>query len=465
PSYTQPLMYRRIDEHQSIRKLYVESLVKRGDITLDEAGQAMTDFQTLLQQALDATRVSATTEPHAPRRRQVVGARPPLETGVSRAVLDELTRVLASAPDDFCRHPKLDRQLEARDKMYGQGEVDWALAESLAFGSILAEGQAIRLAGQDSRRGTFSHRHSTFVSYEDGSEHMPLQEVAVANNTNLWIYDSLLSEYAALGFEYGYSVASPEVLVIWEAQFGDFMNGAQIIIDQFIVAAEDKWDQQSGLVLLLPHGLEGQGPEHSSARIERFLGLAAEDNMTIVNASTSAQYFHALRRQAHEPIKRPLVLFTPKSLLRARAARSPVTDLVNGRFQMVLADSGVGDPAAVRRILFTSGKVSHEALAERDSLGSPVAVERVEQLYPWPFDDVAAAVARYPNATEIVWLQEEPENMGSWDGVKGRLYEAHENTHVIRRVSRLESGSPATGSAAVHAWEQADLLRRAFDGL
>ncbi len=259
-------------------------------------------------------------------------------------------------------------------------------------------------------------------------------------------------------------MTSPQVLVIWEAQFGAFMNGAQIIIDQFIVAAEDKWDQHSGLVLLLPHGLEGQGPEHSSARIERFLGLAAEDNMTIVNASTSAQYFHTLRRQAHEPIKRPLVLFTPKSLLRARSARSPVSDLVEGRFQMVLTDAGVGDPAEIRRIVFTSGKVSHEALAERDKLGAPVAVERVEQLYPWPYQDVAAAVARYPNASEIVWLQEEPENMGAWGGVKGRLYEAHESTHLIRRISRPESGSPATGSSAVHAWEQADLLKRTFEG-
>ncbi len=463
PSYTQPLMYRRIEEHRSVRKLYVESLVKRGDITLDEAEAAMDDFRGKLQAALDATRDSAGVEPKAPRTRETEGAVPPPPTGVDKAVLDRVVSALSKVPDDFCRHPKLDRQLQARDEMYAAGEVDWALAELLAFGTMLSEGTSIRLAGQDSRRGTFSHRHSTLVCYETGQEHMPLQEVADEGQANLWIYDSLLSEYAALGFEYGYSVANTDALVIWEAQFGDFMNGAQIIIDQFLVAAEDKWDQQSGLTLLLPHGLEGQGPEHSSARMERFLLLAAEDNIKVVNASTAAQYFHVLRRQALDPKRRPLILFTPKSLLRARSARSAVSELTDERFRFVLHDSEVADPASIRRVVFATGKVSHEAIAERKKRGAPVAVERVEQLYPWPFEAIAESVARYPNAREIVWLQEEPENMGGWNAIKGRLYEAHGDTHEIRRVSRPESGSPATGSAAVHAWEQADLLRRAFE--
>ncbi len=465
PSYTQPLMYRRIEEHRSVRKLYVESLVKRGDITLDEAEAAMDDFRSKLQSALDATRDAAGVEPQAPRAREIVGAVTPLATGVDRAVLARVVEALSKTPEDFVRHPKLDRQLQARDRMFAEGEVDWALAESLAFGTLLLDGVSIRLAGQDSRRGTFSHRHSTLVDYDTGREFMPLEEVADEGEAKLWIYDSLLSEYAALGFEYGYSVANTEALVIWEAQFGDFMNGAQIIIDQFLVAGEDKWDQHSGLTLLLPHGLEGQGPEHSSARMERFLLLAAEDNINVVNASTAAQYFHALRRQAHEPVRRPLVMFTPKSLLRAKSARSSVSELTDERFRFVLHDTEMADPDAVRRILFATGKVSHEAIAKRNEVGAAAAIERVEQLYPWPAEAIAEAVARYPNAREIVWLQEEPENMGGWNAVKGRFYEAHGDTHQIRRVSRPESGSPATGSAAVHAWEQAELLRRAFDGV
>ncbi len=465
PSYTQPLMYRRIEEHRSVRKLYVESLVKRGDITLDEAEQAMDDFHGKLQAALDATRDAGGREPHEPGARHVVGAQTPFDTSVDRGRLDEITTALAVVPDDFTRHPKLDKQFKARDAMYAKGEVDWALAEGLAFGSLLAEGKSIRLAGQDSRRGTFSHRHSTIVCYETAREFMPLRPIADASGANLWIYDSLLSEYAALGFEYGYSLANPGALTIWEAQFGDFMNGAQIIIDQFLVAAEDKWNQHSGLVMLLPHGFEGQGPEHSSGRIERFMLLAAEDNLTVVQASTSAQYFHALRRQAHAAIQRPLILFTPKSLIRARSARSAISDLSDGRFQLVLTDEGVPDPDAVQRIVFASGKVSHEAIAMRDETGAPVAIERVEQLYPWPYEAIAASVARYPNASEIVWLQEEPENMGGWNSLKGRFYDGHGHSHTIRRISRLESGSPATGSAAVHAWEQADLLKRTVAGL
>jgi 2-oxoglutarate dehydrogenase E1 component len=278
------------------------------------------------------------------------------------------------------------------------------------------------------------------------------------------VYDSTLSEYAGLGFEYGYSLANPDVLTIWEAQFGDFVNGAQIIIDQFLVAAEDKWHENSPLVMLLPHGFEGQGPEHSSGRLERFLLLCAEDNIQIANATTAAQMFHLLRRQIVREVNKPLVVFTPKSGLRAKWSRSPVEHLTSGTFEEVLEAVPPADPAEVDRVVFASGKVAAEAEEVRDSIEAPAAVIRVEQLYPWPFADVAAALARYPNAREIVWLQEEPENMGAWNSVKGRLYEAHGDTHTIRRVSRTESGSPATGSRNIHLQEQESLLKRAFGG-
>ena len=462
PSYTQPLMYKRIEARRSVRKLYTESLVKRGDITLEECEQALDDFQAKLQQALDHTRESAPPEnavakaPPPP-----AGVLPHVETAVPRDVVDRVVTALMTVPEGFAIHPKLAKQFETRHKMFLDGEVDWGFGEAIALGSLLLEGTPVRIAGQDSRRGTFSHRHSTLVDYETGAEYAPLAHLG-EDQGKFFIYDSLLSEYAALGFEYGYSVMHKDALVCWEAQFGDFVNGAQIIIDQYIVAAEDKWGQTSGLVMLLPHGYEGQGPEHSSARIERFLTLCAEDNIQVCNASTAAQYFHLLRRQMKRGVRKPLVVFTPKSLLRARSARSTVDELTSGTFQEVIDDAGVADPSAVTRVVFASGKVSQDALAKRDELGTPVAVARVEQLYPWPYEQVAAVLGRYPNARELVWLQEEPENMGAWNFVKGRLYEAHEATHEIRRVSRTESGSPATGSHAVHGQEQTQLLETAL---
>jgi 2-oxoglutarate dehydrogenase E1 component len=358
-------------------------------------------------------------------------------------------------------HPKLAKQFEGRRAMYGEGEVDWALGEALAFGSLLHEGTSVRVSGEDSRRGTFSHRHAALVDYETGAEIVPL-EGAARDGARFWIYDSLLSEFAVLGFEYGYSVENKDALVVWEAQFGDFMNGAQVIIDQFIVAAEDKWDQTSGLVMLLPHGYEGQGPEHSSARIERFLTLSAGDNIQVCNATTAAQLFHLLRRQVRREVRKPLVIFTPKSGLRAKTSRSPIGSFVNGSFQEVLDDLGVTDPESIRRVVFASGKVAVEAQLERDTRQAPVAIARVEQLYPWPYAEVAHVLSRYPNADEIVWLQEEPENMGPWNYIKGRLYEAHETTHQIRRVSRQESASPATGVLAIHQAEQRDLFESAL---
>ncbi|MEY2477565.1 MAG: multifunctional 2-oxoglutarate metabolism enzyme, partial [Actinomycetota bacterium] len=465
PSYTQPQMYERIERRRSCRKRYTEALVNRGELTLEDAEKALQDFSARLQSALDETRSSAPPKLTAlPTGARSTLLPPPVPTGVDKDALDQVASALHEPPDGFTVHPKLAKQLEARAKVYAEGQVDWALGEALAFGTLILEGTDVRLAGQDTRRGTFSHRHSVIVDYKTGEEHVPLMELA-PDGGRFFVYDSLLSEYAALGFEYGYSVEHKDALVAWEAQFGDFVNGAQIVIDQFIAAAEDKWDQTSGLVMLLPHGYEGQGPEHSSARMERFLTLCAENNMQVTNVTTAAQYFHLLRRQVRRELRLPLIEFAPKSLLRAKQARSSIEELTDGRFLEVLDDAGVADPAAVRRVVFATGKVAHEAIAERDKRGAPVAVVRVEQLYPWPEEQIASAVARYEHANEIVWLQEEPENMGAWTFVRGRLEKLLGGDYQLDHVSRTESGSPAAGSAAMHGLEQADLMDRALGGL
>ncbi|MGA0358121.1 MAG: multifunctional oxoglutarate decarboxylase/oxoglutarate dehydrogenase thiamine pyrophosphate-binding subunit/dihydrolipoyllysine-residue succinyltransferase subunit, partial [Ilumatobacteraceae bacterium] len=464
PSYTQPLMYKAIAERRSVRKLYVESLVRRGEIDVEQAEQALTDFGAKLQEALDATRARARDEFKAPKPPQPVGVLPPIPTGVERATLDRVVTQLSAYPEGFTVHPKLLKQFEQRDAVYREeGTVDWATAEALAIGTLVLEGHPVRLAGEDSRRGTFSQRHAALTDYETGEVWVPLNEIAA--DTRFWVYDSLLSEYAALGYEYGYAHANPEALVMWEAQFGDFINGAQIIIDQYLVAAEDKWGQQNSLVLLLPHGFEGQGPEHSSARIERFLILAAEDNIQLCNATTAAQYFHLLRRQIHSERRTPLVVFTPKQGLRMRQTRSGVAELTEGSFREVLDDPGVFDRSSVRRVVFCSGKVAWDAMAERDRREAPVAVVRVEQLYPLPTEQMYAVLEYYPNAREIVWLQEEPENMGAWKFIEHRIWRVKERGYDLRHVARVESGSPATGSKTVHDQELVDLLDETFAGL
>ena len=463
PSYTQPLMYKAIAEKRSVRKLYVESLVGRGDITLEEAEKALDDFQGKLQAALDETRAHAPEPIKVAKPPRPVGVLPHVETGVSRAILDRVFTKLTEYPAGFTVHPKLGRQFEGRSKLYEQGEIEWATAEALAFGSLAIEGHPVRLAGEDSRRGTFSHRHAALIDYQDERVWIPLAELEGAQK--FWVYDSLLSEYAALGFEYGYAHANPEALVLWEAQFGDFVNGAQIIIDQYLVAAEDKWGQRNGLVMLLPHGYEGQGPEHSSARIERFLTLCAEDNIQVVNATTAAQYFHVLRRQMHREVRKPLVIFTPKQPLRMKESRSPISALEHGSFQEVLDDPFVADPSAVKRLVFCSGKVAWDAMAERDKRNAPVAVVRVEQLYPFPIEQMFNLLSRYPNAREVVWLQEEPSNMGPWHFVEHRVWRVKEQGYDLRHVARVASGSPATGSSTVHQQELADLMDETFAGL
>lgn len=462
PSYTQPLMYKRIDARRSVRKIYTEALVKRGDISMADAEQALDDFSARLQTALTETRDSKpATEIIAKPVPPAVGVLPPIDTGVSRETIDHIYGVLSSVPDGFQVHPKLAKQFETRTKMVNDGEVDWATAEAMAMGSILLEGNNIRFAGQDSRRGTFSQRHSVLSDFDTGDEFIPLAHLS-PDQGKFWIYDSLLSEYAAMGFEYGYSVTAKDALVCWEAQFGDFVNGAMIVIDQYLVAAEDKWGQTSGLVLLLPHGLEGQGPEHSSGRVERFLTLCAEDNIQVANATTSAQYFHLLRRQIRREVRKPLVVMTPKSLLRAKQARSAITELTAGSFRELLDDPGVADRSAVTQVVFCSGKVAYDAMARRDERSHSAAVVRIEQLYPFPYAQITELMASYPNAQEVVWLQEEPDNMGPRSFVSERLAPLVPEGAKFRQVSRTGSGSPATGSHAIHVQEQNQILDETF---
>ncbi len=466
PSYTQPLMYKAIAERRSVRKLYVEALVKRGELTVEEAEGALADFQGKLQAALDETRAHAPAESViAPKPPKPQGVLPHVPTGVERHVLDGIFTHLTAYPEQFTPHPKLARQFETRSKLYhDQGEVDWATAESLAIGSLVIEGTNVRLAGEDSRRGTFSQRHSALIDYENEQAWVPLADLP-NGKARFWVYDSLLSEYAALGYEYGYSHANRDALVMWEAQFGDFVNGAQVVIDQYLVAAEDKWGQQNGVVLLLPHGYEGQGPEHSSARIERFLTLCAEDNIQVCNATTAAQYFHLLRRQVRRDVRKPLVIIAPKAPLRMTQSRSPIEALTVGSFEEVLDDPFANDVASVRRLVFCSGKVAWDAMAERDRLGAPVAIIRVEQLYPFPQERLLQVLERYPNAKELIWLQEEPDNMGAWNFVEARVWRIKERGYDLRHVARVESGSPATGSKAIHDQELAGLLADTFAAL
>ena len=465
PSYTQPLMYRAIEEHRSVRKIFTEALVKRGDITLEQAEAALDDYQRRLQVALDETKSHASAVVKAAKPPRPLGVLPHVNTGVERGVLDKIFTGLTRVPEGFTIHPKLVRQFGTRAEHYAKGEVDWALAEALAFGSLVLEGNDVRLAGQDTGRGTFSQRHSVLHDYQTGAKDVPLAHIDPDQQARFWVYDSLLSEYAALGYEYGYSVVHRDALTLWEAQFGDFVNGAQIIIDQYITAAEDKWGQTSGLGMLLPHGYEGQGPEHSSARIERFLLMCAEDNIQVVNATTAAQYFHVLRRQMRREVRKPLVLFTPKSPLRMVQSRSTIDDLTTGSFEEVLDDPTVTDPSAIRRIVFCSGKVCWDAFAQRDKLAAPVAIVRIEQLFPFPAEQMLAILERYPNAKDLLWLQEEPENMGAWTFIEHRTFRIKDRGYSIRHVARVESGSPATGSAEIHRQELAELLDETFAGL
>jgi 2-oxoglutarate dehydrogenase complex dehydrogenase (E1) component-like enzyme len=377
-----------------------------------------------------------------------------------RGIADKISLV----PEGFNINPKMVGQLGRRAKM-GQGEVpmDWGFAEALSFGSLVVEGHPVRVSGQDSGRGTFSQRHASMYDTMTGARWTPLSELTTEANpaARFYVFDSSLSEYGVLGFEYGYSVIAKKQLVAWEAQFGDFSNGAQIVIDQYISSGEDKWQQMSNLVMLLPHGYEGQGPEHSSARLERYLQLCAENNMQVCYPTTPAQYFHLLRRQVKQDITRPLIVMTPKSLLRLPAASSTIDELVEGGFTPVIDDMRITDKQNVKRVVVCSGKVFYDldaARTDENVTRGDVAIVRLEQFYPFPAADLAAIIASYPNAAEIVWAQEEPENMGGWGFVQHRIAQIAPDGALPRYAGRPASGSPATGSYAIHNLEQSRLI-------
>jgi 2-oxoglutarate dehydrogenase E1 component len=476
PSYTQPILYERIRSRPPVRKLYTDRLITEGVLTGEDAAALDAD----LTERLDAALRSIETHPPGPDEPYELRGpwsgfsrtRPEDEpdTGVPIERLAAIAEGLAAVPAGFHVHPKLLPMLERRQKVVAEdGEIDWATGEALAFGSLLLEGTPVRLSGQDSCRGTFSQRHAALVDQRTGEEHFPLDHLA-ETQARFHAYDSILSEMAVLGFEYGYSLADPATLTLWEAQFGDFANGAQVIIDQFIASAHAKWQRMSGLVMLLPHGFEGQGPEHSSARVERFLQLCAEDNLQIANCTTPAQYFHLLRRQMRRPWRSPLVLFTPKSLLRHKRAVSRPQELAAGRFQLVIDDArSAAAPAEVARVVLCTGKVYYDLLEERERRSGEgagrVALVRVEQLYPWPHAEIGAVVARYARADRVVWCQEEPANMGAWIFVRDRIQDALRPGQKLAYAGRPESASPATGSGRIHREEQVALLAAALDDL
>lgn len=469
PSMTQPLMYNLIEAKRSVRKLYTESLVSRGDISVQEASQALQDYQAQLERVFTETKENATRP--RPEGESLSGLEKPdsqqedagtmvgWQTAVDPEVLQRIGRAHVRPPDGFTVHPKLEQLLAKREQMSAEGGIDWGYGEILAFGSLLLEGTPVRLAGQDSRRGTFVQRHAVLHDRTTGAEWTPLLYLS-SDQAKFWVYDSSLSEFAAMGFEYGYSVERPDALVLWEAQFGDFANGAQTIVDEFVSSAEQKWGQRSSVVLLLPHGFEGQGPDHSSARIERYLQLCAEDNMTVAMPTTPASYFHLLRRQAYDRPRRPLVVATPKSLLRHKAATSPVEDFTQGSFRTVIPDEHLPADARVDRVLLCSGKVYYDLLAHRVKAGDgATAVVRLEQLAPVDIDALRAAVSGYPDA-ELVWVQEEPANQGGWTYVATAV--ADRLGRPLRRVSRPAAASPATGSSKTHLAEQDALVTEAF---
>jgi multifunctional 2-oxoglutarate metabolism enzyme len=458
PSFTQPLMYDIIDTKRSVRKLYTEALVGRGDITLEDAEAALKDFQQQLEKVFAETRDSSGRA----RDEQELSELTPIQsitTSVSAEVIKRVADAYANPPDRFTIHPRLKPQIDRRVAMASAGDVDWSTAELFAFGSIVLEGHAVRLAGQDSRRGTFTQRHAVLVDRNTGEEYTPLRDLA-SDQAPFWAYDSLLSEFAAMGFEYGYSVARADALVCWEAQFGDFADGAQTIVDEFVSSGEAKWGQRSAVSLLLPHGHEGQGPDHSSGRPERFLQLCAENNMTVAMCSTPANYFHLLRRQALSPVRRPLIAFTPKSLLRLKSAVSQLDDFTTGGFQPVIGDPAA-DPAGVRRVLLCTGRVYYDLVAGRaERSRDDVAIVRVEQLYPLPADEIRAVIDRSPDA-QLVWVQEEPANQGAWPFMALNLPE-HLEGRPLLRVSRRAAASPAVGSTRVHEAQQRDIVAGAF---
>ena len=474
PTYTQPLLYKKIEGKRSVRKIYTELLLRRGEMQPDEAEQMLDDYRSHLHEAFNRVKaIQETTEvPPVQIKERIDAVLEAVDTTASREDLDKIVQALVKLPDAFNIHKKLRRQFERREKLfYEDGRIDWGFGEALAFGSLLLDGHVIRLAGQDSRRGTFSHRHAVLYDQVDGKEYIPLNHIQ-GGQAPLLVYDSFLSEYAACGFEYGYSVANLNALVLWEAQFGDFANGAQIIFDQFLSASQEKWGQLCKMVLLLPHGYEGQGPEHSSARLERFLQMCAEENMAVCNFTTPANYYHALRRQMKAESSRPLVVMAPKSLLRHQAAISTPDELIEGRLQEIIPAAISGSEDSVARHIMCSGKVYYDIKEALDKAppekAERIAVTRVEQFYPFPKEQLQDELTRFEHASSVAWVQEEPQNMGGWTFIHervNRLLKTVRGTYEtqVTYVGRSASASTATGSARVHQVEQEKLLREALD--
>ena len=464
PSFTQPVEYRKIKAKKPVQQVYTERLVAEGAIKPDEAEAINAEFRRRLDEALRDVKEAP------PQPKKMAGfadrwgglvkeySHAPADTAIPETVADRIADQFVAVPEGFHWHPTVKKLAEKRrDDIKGRKPLDWGTGEALAFGSLVLEGHLVRLSGQDSRRGTFAHRHSTYFDQETGQPFCPLDQLD-PKQAPFDVFDSALSEAAVLGFEYGYSLDDPHALVIWEAQFGDFANGAQVVIDQFITSGESKWNRASGVVLLLPHGYEGQGPEHSSARLERFLQACAEDNVQVCNFTTPAQVFHALRRQVKRNFRKPLVVMTPKSLLRHPQAVSPLAEFTGGRFREVIDDPVKAE--GIRRVVMCSGKVYYDLLARRAELKrDDVAVVRLEQLYPWPQDQLAAVLSRYTKAEEFVWCQEESLNMGGWSFVEPRLRLMH---FPFEFVGRDPSASPAAGSTLVHKHEQDELLSAAL---
>ncbi|KUR70302.1 2-oxoglutarate dehydrogenase subunit E1 [Novosphingobium fuchskuhlense] len=474
PSFTQPLMYARIKQHPPVSEIYARRLVDQGVIDRNWKGENEDRFTATLEAEFEAAksykaneadwfggRWSGLNKPADP-----VTARRNVPTGIDQKRFDALGRTLTTVPEDLTIHKTLGRVIDAKRQMFAEGEgFDWATGEALAFGSLLTEGFNVRLSGQDSGRGTFSQRHAVWVDQTSERKYVPLTTLP---HGKFEVHDSPLSEYGVLGFEYGYASADPKTLVLWEAQFGDFANGAQIVIDQYIAASEAKWLRANGLVLLLPHGYEGQGPEHSSARLERYLQLCAEDNIQVCNVTSPANYFHVLRRQMQRPFRKPLIIMTPKSLLRHPLAKSKASDFVGeGHFMRILSDLNPAPDADTRRVVLCSGKVAYDLIEARDAAGiSDVQIIRLEQLYPFPGEPLALRLSRMANLEEVVWCQEEPKNNGAWFFVEPLIEEALKaagsKVKRARYAGRSAAASPATGLAKRHAAEQAALISNAL---
>ena len=466
PAATQPLMYKKIRGMETTRRKYADSLVERGLIDEDAVQAMMDDYRGKLDKGEQVADVE--TEP---RRNQFAARwhdfdhidRPSdVDTAVPLEKIQALSEKLTTLPDGFQLHNRVKRIVEDRRKMAaGKIPMDWGFAETMAYATLIDQGHKLRLVGQDSGRGTFFHRHAVLHNQADGSSYTPLQ--TIDPELEVTVIDSLLSEEAVLGFEYGYATAAPDTLVVWEAQFGDFANGAQVVIDQFITSGEAKWGRLCGLTMFLPHGYEGQGPEHSSARLERFLQLCANHNIQVCVPSTPAQMFHLLRRQVLQPTRKPLIVMTPKSLLRSKAATSQMKVLTGGRFQQVIGDRGPGDADEVKRVVFCSGKVYYDLAEKRDAENiREVAVMRLEQLYPFPEADLRGFVNEFPNATEVVWCQEEPQNQGAWYQIRHHLQACISDRHELKYAGRPHSASPAVGYYTVHLQEQQALVNEAI---